>query len=314
MASPSDRGAAVGYTTREVARLLDEPEWRIRSWVRSGFVTPRRGARRAFRFSFQDLVVLRAAQALAAAEIPPRRVRRALERLRRQLPRGRSLAAVRIEHRGERIVVQEQAEVWEPESGQQLLGFEVSELAERAAPVARAMVVRTGLFGGESGGLESRRGDGRGPEPERAENDENRASADDWFDLALELEATAPEEACRAYRRVLAREPGRADAHLNLGRLLHERGVLAGEDGAEEHYRRALELGPEDGVAAYNLGVALQDQGRERDAVEAYRRAVEAEPGLADAWYNLAGLQQRLGERAAALRSLQTYRRLVGRR
>ena len=38
-------------------------------------------------------------------------------------------------------------------------------------------------------------------------------------------------------RQVLARAPHHADAHINLGRLLHERGDL---EGAEGHYRQAL--------------------------------------------------------------------------
>src|SRR5258708_19487614 len=77
----------------------------VRAFARDGFLSPERGPRGDFRFSFQDLVVLRAAKDLAAARIPARRIRRTLKRLHQELPRGRSLAELRITPEGERIVV-----------------------------------------------------------------------------------------------------------------------------------------------------------------------------------------------------------------
>ena len=67
---------AVGYSTREVARLLDLSERQVRSHVHAGFIEPQRGPRGAFRFSFQDLILLRTARGLAAASVSPQRVRR----------------------------------------------------------------------------------------------------------------------------------------------------------------------------------------------------------------------------------------------
>ena len=52
-------------------------------------------------------------------------------------------------------------------------------------------------------------------------------SADDWYDTALDLEAVAPDEAVTAYHEALALEPGHADAHVNVGRILHEQGDLS---------------------------------------------------------------------------------------
>ena len=66
-------------------------------------------------------------------------------------------------------------------------------------------------------------------------------------------------------------------------------------------------------TAAFNLGVALEDLGRGREALEAYGRAVALDATSADAHYNAAHLCVRLGETAAALRHLQQYRKL-GRR
>ena len=46
------------YTTRDVARLLGLSEAQVRSQAR-GYLAPDRGPRNAYRFSFQDLVLLR---------------------------------------------------------------------------------------------------------------------------------------------------------------------------------------------------------------------------------------------------------------
>lgn len=271
-----------GYSTREVASLLDLPESRIRGWVGNGFVEPRRGARGEYSFTFQDLVVLKAAKGLTEADISGKRVRRALERLRQQLPRGRSLAGVQIGAEGSHVVVRQGEEIWEPESGQRLLDFKVAELAEQAAPLAEAALARA--------------------------REMEDLEAADWYDLGCDLEATAPEEAAAAYRRALELAPRHADAHLNLGRLLHETGRV---EEAERHYRAAAELSPEDATAAFNLGVALQDLGRAADAVAAYQRAVDTDPAYADAYFNLADLYEQLGQQAMAIQSLKAYRKLV---
>jgi hypothetical protein len=72
----------------------------VRAFARDGYLTPGRGPRGELRFSFQDLVILRTAKGLVAARIPTRRIRRALKRLRAELPRGRSLAELRITPKG----------------------------------------------------------------------------------------------------------------------------------------------------------------------------------------------------------------------
>src|SRR3989449_7935912 len=81
-----------GYTTEEVARLLGLSPAQIRSYTRAAFLSPARaaGGRGELRFSFQDLVLLRAAKGLMAARIPAAKIRSSLRRLKQQLPRGRS--------------------------------------------------------------------------------------------------------------------------------------------------------------------------------------------------------------------------------
>jgi tetratricopeptide (TPR) repeat protein len=256
----------------------------VRAFARDGFLDPGHGPRGELLFSFQDLVILRAAKGLAAARIPPRRIRTALRRLRHELPRGRSLAELRITAESGRIVVRDDDAAWSPESDQIQLDFAVADLAARARPLAR----RTAAV---------------------ARQAEQTLDTGDWYELGLELEAVDPVEARDAYRRALELDAHHADAHVNLGRLLHESGLVAE---AERHYRQALRDDPEHATAAFNLGIALEDHGRPGDAVEAYRLALRADPRNADAHFNVARLYEKAGKRAAALRHYSAYRRLAG--
>ena len=74
------------YGVREVEKLLRLPRSTIRALIDAGFVSPARGPRKAWRFSFQDLIVLRTAQALVAAKVPAKRITRSVRELRRHLP------------------------------------------------------------------------------------------------------------------------------------------------------------------------------------------------------------------------------------
>jgi tetratricopeptide (TPR) repeat protein len=273
-----------GYTTHDVSRLLGLPVAQVRAFARDGFLAASRGPGRELRFSFQDLVILRTAKGLAAARIPTRRIRSTLRRLRRQLPRGRSLAELRITAEGDRVLVRDGQAAWNPESGQFQIDFAVSDLASRAAPIARRTAAAA-----------------RRAAPE--------LDAEDWYELGLELEAVAPDEARDAYRRALELDTHHADAHVNLGRLLQEAGLV---EEAERHYRSALREAPEHATAAFNLAVALEDLGRAADAIEAYRRAIQTDRRLADAHYNLSRLYDAAGKKAAALRHLGIYRRITG--
>ena len=80
------------YGVREVEKLLRLPRSTIRSLIETGFVSPARGPRNAWLFSFQDLVVLRTAQAHAAAKVPAKRITISLKELRRHLPESMPLS------------------------------------------------------------------------------------------------------------------------------------------------------------------------------------------------------------------------------
>ena len=274
-----------GYATPDVAKLLGLSVSQVRAFARSGFLDPDRGPRGEYRFSFPDLVLLRTAKGLADSRVPARRIRRSLQTLRRQLPAGRPLSAVRISADGDRVVVRDGATSWNPESGQIQLDFAVAELASRAAPLAR-----------------------QAARAARAAADP--LDADEWYDLGFDLEAVDLDEARDAYRRALELDPDHGDAHVNLGRLLQEGGDAAQ---AVAHYLLALERDPKHATAWYDLGIALEDLRRRPDAIRAYERAIALDPKLADAHFNLSRLYEAAGKRAAALRSLSRYRLLADR-
>jgi tetratricopeptide (TPR) repeat protein len=271
-----------------VAALLGIPVAQVRSYVRSGFLVPGQGPRGEYRFTFQDLILLRTAKGLVEARVPQRRIVLALKNLRDQLPEGRSITGVRISAQGHHVVVRDGLEIWNPESGQALLDFEVSELARDAASLESQRARRLAAVE---------------VEPETPEEE----TAEEWFDRGVEIEFEDAEAAMDAYRQALEIDPTMVDARLNLGRLLHEAGRTVE---AEGHYRSALETRPDDPTALFNLGVALQDLGRPAEAAEIYEKALEIDPALADAHYNLAVVYEELGHKKAAIRHLKSYKRL----
>lgn len=142
-------------------------------------------------------------------------------------------------------------------------------------------------------------------------------SATGWYDAGCRLEASEPERAIAAYERALAGRPDLADAHNNLGRLLHDAGSVAV---AESHYRLAICADPGMALYWFNLGVAVEDLGRRAEAVAAYESAIALDDGAADAHYNLARLLELIGREAGdemmlqrAVRHLLRYRELARR-
>lgn len=272
-----------GYTTQQVATLLGLTAQTVRTLVRSGFAAPERQGSE-LRFGFQDVVLLRTAKGLCDAKIAPRRVRRVLEKLRRELPSGRPLTAVSIAASGNKIVVRDGAAPYNPENGQVLFDFNVASLARKVAPMA-ARVAKA------------------------AQKSAADKSASDWFALGSELEISAPDDARDAYRRAIELDPHHVEAHVNLGRLLHEASEFAA---AQAHYLVALGHVPDHVVATFNLGVVLEDQGDLDGAESAYRRVLGHDPRFADAHFNLARLYEHR-DKQRALRHLAAYRKLTER-
>jgi tetratricopeptide (TPR) repeat protein len=269
-----------GYSARDAATMLGVPLARVATWAEWLGLD---ASGRDLRLSFQDLVLLRTAKGLAEAKVPAATVRRSLEQLRAQLPEGRPITGVRISADGRRVVARDGASVWNPESGQALFDFAVAEVATAAAPHARKAAAE-------------------------ARKEGEKLSAADWYRLGCDVEASSPKDARDAYRRAVELEPHHADAHVNLGRLLHEDGKTGA---AEVHYRIALTANPKHAAAAFNLGVALEDRGTLREAAQAYERALASDPDFLDAHYNLGLLYEKLGRQAAAIRHLSAYKKAL---
>jgi len=182
------------FGVREVEKLLRLPRSTIRVLVEAGFVTPSRGPRNSLRFSFQDLIVLRTAQALAAARVPARRITKSLKELRRHLPDAMPLSGLSIDAVGDRVVVKEGAARWQADSGQYLLMFEGDPAAGDLKVIER----------------EKPR--------ELPENDPVAL-----YNLGVQLEQMGRKlEALEAYQAALREDPRMADCCYNLGLLCEE--------------------------------------------------------------------------------------------
>jgi tetratricopeptide (TPR) repeat protein len=270
------------YSVRDVQRVLRLSPSVTRGLIRAGFVKAARGPRRAYRLSFQDLIVLRTARALIDARVPPKRIRRSLERLRRELPASVPLSGLAISAVGDRVVVRDGETRWQADSGQYLLGLDVT------------------LEDGVLQMVEHKAAEPLAPLPPEI--------ARDWFAEGLTLENTDPNGAVAAYRQAADENPHNAAAWINLGRLLH---VLGRTAEAEEVYRDALGRAGPDPLLLFNQAVLLEDVGRTAAALDAYQAALAGDPDLADCHYNLARLYESLGKQQHAIRHLGEYRRLV---
>ena len=270
------------YSTREVAELVGESQQRVRAAARAGFVAPLKTPQGHFRFSFQDLVLLRSTKALAQQNVGVRRTWRALRAIRALLPESRPLSSVRVVAAADRVLVRENNTAWDPESGQTLFDFALddddrSPASPSGRPTAQKIV--------------------------------STDTAEYWFERGLRLDrAEDRENAAAAYRRALALESGHVNARINLGRLMH---TARDYRAAESLYREALALEPSHPVAAFNLGVVLEDQGSLQEAIDCYQDAVLADPDLPDAHYNLARLYEFRGEQMLAARHMSRFHALT---
>jgi len=263
------------YGVRDVEKLLQLPRSAIRSLIEAGFVSPARGPRNAWLFSFQDLIVLRTARALAVANVPRKRIAKSIRELRRHLPESMPLSGLSICAVADQVVVKEGGSRWQAESGQYLLAFESD--ADGSISVI--------------------------------EEANTRASAESHFADGAALESEDAAAAVQAYEHAVAADPMLLDAHINLGRLLHECGRHAY---AERVYRAAIKACGDDPLLLYNFGVLLDDMGRKAEAMRVYEAALRVDSGMADCQYNLALLYEDVKKPKEAIRHMAQYRRLIG--
>lgn len=264
------------YSGREIESMLGISRGVIGTLVASGFVAPSRGQRNEYRFTFQDVVLLRTAYSLREARIPARKILRSLRQLRQALPQEMPLTGLRITAVGNEIAVQEGSSRRQVDTGQLLFDF------DSLRPTASVSTLAS--------------------QP-RADDD----GAEVWFRRGVDFEAEHQTQAEAAYRRALALAPDYRDAYLNLGVMLGTSGRSAEAVGL---YRAALRECPDEALLHFNLGVALEDLEAPEQALEAYERCLQLAPKLADAHYNAARLHELCGHSNLAIRHYSEYRRL----
>jgi len=214
------------YGLSEVEKLLQLPRSTIRSLVKAGFVKPARGPRKAWLFSFQDLIVLRKAQSLVAAKVPAARIARTMKELRRQADSGQYPLDFETAPKGALRLLERRAptvdwfgkalalEADDPDAA-----VKAYERAIAAQPALPGAYVNLGRILYETGRL---------ARAERIYRQGIKASGGApllHYNLGVLLEELGrKEEAVLAYKQAILRDPDFADAHCNLGLLLESTG------------------------------------------------------------------------------------------
>jgi tetratricopeptide (TPR) repeat protein len=266
------KGHVAEFTRSDVRRKLGVSERQLRAWERLRMVEP------ADSYSFSDLIALKTIVKLRENRIPNQQISRAIDALRRKLPRVKQpLSELRIISDGRTITVKMPGERMEAISGQMVFEFDTAELS-----AVKAI---------------SRKPD---------ESAVRLKDAEAWFQKGLELEETGapPEAAIDAYQKAVELNPAAAGAWVNLG-TLHYR--MRRFRDAELCYIRAVEADPNYALAEFNLGNLYDEQNRPHDAVLHYKRSLAINPQHADSHFNLALICERNGDPLRAVHHWKAY-------
>lgn len=283
--------SAVGkdsFTLKDIEGKFGVSRGTVASLTRAGLLEPVKGSRGERQYSFQDVVLIRTADSLKKANVPPRRVTRALQRLK-AWSQDRPLSGVRIAAVGNGVVVSEPHRQWEVETGQLVMELQPS----RSQPGAVLSI------------QSARKAEDRADDHADVGTDAG-SDAGTWFQLGCQLEAQDMRKAEQAYRRAIAIAPDYADPYLNLGCLLTEAGRV---QEAEALYRDAVAAIGDEPLLHFNLGVTLEDLERYEDALRSYHRCIDIAPDMADAHFNAARLHEQLGDAHRAIRHFNQYRK-----
>lgn len=296
------------FSTGDVSKLLKLKEKDVRTYARQRAVGEQVEGR--YRFDFGDLTVLRrcrdlieeqAAHATSdkkggdkkAGGLSHQRIARGLAALRHRLDGDRHLSALALLREGNRLKAEHAGIRWDAETGQAELPLPrpAGVVIPVPTPTPALISIDPAARGAGAGG---------GAEPSGTE-----PSAQAWFETAMTLEETDPQQSYQSYLRVLALEPEHFEAMINIGRLCAAAGFT---DRAAAYFRMAIRVVPAEPVAHFNLGVTLHDMGEVGKAMQAYRMALIHDPQFADAHYNLAALLEQTGDRQGALQHMAAYR------
>jgi tetratricopeptide (TPR) repeat protein len=259
------------FSTRAAARILAVSPDRIRYWVKRKLINPSAPRGRRYRFAFHDLLMMRMAKEL----LPTRRhlepFRRCFDGVRRYFDGSRSMTSLKLQNDDGRILVRDREVVFEAESGQLLLFFDVERPAGKVE-------------------------DGFGPARVRAR-----------FDEAKRLAESDPLRALMLYSDLIGKEPRNFELHLRMASLLEREGDLTG---ALRHLQGAALIVPANAEVHLRLGVVHRRREEFDLAVQSFVRAIDCDPLAIEAHRNLAELYDQLGRKRDALRHLSTLHRL----
>jgi tetratricopeptide (TPR) repeat protein len=285
------------YSIRDVARILAVQESRLRYWMQTGFVGPtvRKGGR--FYYTFCDLVAVKAAKDLLAADIPLQKARKAVESLKKVLPADtHPTSRMRVCSDGETIVALKDDVGFEPISGQVVMAFTLPSFGEHISEVLAMPRVDPSAA------------------PQEVTDSPTEANGGTTAYRHF-VEACAAEDrgdsqtAEHLFRQAIDLEPHMAAALTNLGNLVYRQGEL---EEARKLYERALEHDPNQPEARYNLANLLEDMGETDLAIAELRKVCAAAPDFADAHYNLGLMLAQVGGTSQAKQYLERYLELDG--
>jgi len=329
--APDETASPTLYTTQQLGRILRIPVRRLRAWVRRGVLKPARTEHRLEYFDFRQASEIKRLAELTAQGVPLATIRASLEQLGRWFPETES-ALHRIDALGGEqglLVRLGPGRLAEP-SGQLTFLFDEDDAPARepearpAPPAAPAVPVqpapgrpRLVVIEGGAG-----RRPGAAPSVPKSPGAVSPAAAvalstprpilptqprtaDEWFEIALELEeADHLEEATRAYREALMAGGPSAEISFNLGNALYTLGRL---EEALSRFEQAVEIDPAYAEAWNNLASVHAQFEEWNDAIEAGRHAVELAPEFLDAHYNLAEAYHGAGRTPDARHHARVY-------
>jgi len=133
------------YRTREVVELLDLSRRQLQYWAKTGLVEPSARTRGGHhRYSFDDLVALKATKRLLDAGASVQKIRKSVTALQQLLPRvGRPLSELVLVATGDVVLAFHDNTAFEAISGQEWV-FEVADFEREVARFRRARSRRAG--------------------------------------------------------------------------------------------------------------------------------------------------------------------------
>lgn len=140
------------YRSRDVARILEITRRRLQYWAKTDLAPPSVRTRGGHhRYTFQDLVALKATKRLIDAGVSIQRIRRSIQSLRRTLPNvRRPLVELLLVATGDVVLVLHRGTAFEAVSGQEWV-FDVAQLQREVEAFRRSPEAGAATAGGARG-------------------------------------------------------------------------------------------------------------------------------------------------------------------